>query len=110
MYENFNEFIKNNEKLDIKSEREFLEVYNGKSFLNGLYRIHNLEDREKRNVPDGKKIICSVIAEEGILHLKQCQRSIREAAITVAFFLQSIHHLPENTGVHTVGKRSQKIK
>ena len=31
MYENFNEFIKNNEKLDIKSEREFLEVYNGKS-------------------------------------------------------------------------------
>jgi len=30
--------------------------------------------------------------------------------ITVAFFLQSIHHLPENTGVHTVGKRSQKIK
>ena len=47
MYENFNEFIKNNEKLDIKSEREFLEVYNGKSFLNGLYRIHNLEDREK---------------------------------------------------------------
>lgn len=41
---------------------------------------------EKRNVPDGKKIICSVIAEEGILHLKQCQRSIREAAITVAFF------------------------
>ena len=39
MYENFNEFIKNNEKLDIKSEREFLEVYNGKSFLNGLYRI-----------------------------------------------------------------------
>ena len=43
MYENFNEFIKNNEKLDIKSEREFLEVYNGKSFLNGLYRIHNLE-------------------------------------------------------------------
>ena len=55
---------------------------------------------KKRNVPDGKKIICSVIAEEGILHLKQCQRSIREAAITVAFFLQSIHHLPENTGVH----------
>ena len=49
---------------------------------------------KKRNVPDGKKIICSVIAEEGILHLKQCQRSIREAAITVAFFLQSIHHLP----------------
>ena len=47
---------------------------------------------KKRNVPDGKKIICSVIAEEGILHLKQCQRSIREAAITVAFFLQSIHH------------------
>ena len=45
---------------------------------------------KKRNVPDGKKIICSVIAEEGILHLKQCQRSIREAAITVAFFLQSI--------------------
>lgn len=41
---------------------------------------------KKRNVPDGKKIICSVIAEEGILHLKQCQRSIREAAITVAFF------------------------
>lgn len=65
---------------------------------------------EKRNVPDGKKIICSVIAEEGILHLKQCQRSIREAAITVAFFLQSIHHLPENTGVHTVAKKSQKIK
>ena len=29
---------------------------------------------KKRNVPDGKKIICSVIAEEGILHLKQCQR------------------------------------
>lgn len=25
---------------------------------------------KKRNVPDGKKIICSVIAEEGILHLK----------------------------------------
>lgn len=65
---------------------------------------------KKRNVPDGKKIICSVIAEEGILHLKQCQRSIREAAITVAFFLQSIHHLPENTGVHTVEKKSQKIK
>jgi hypothetical protein len=64
----------------------------------------------EKKVPDGKKIICSVIAEEGILHLKQCQRSIREAAITVAFFLQSIHHLPENTGVHTVGKRSQKIK
>ena len=45
-----------------------------------------------------------------LLQKKQCQRSIREAAITVAFFLQSIHHLPENTGVHTVGKRSQKIK
>lgn len=27
-----------------------------------------------------------------------------------SLFLQSIHHLPENTGVHTVGKRSQKIK
>ena len=54
MYENFNEFIKNNEKLDIKSEREFLEVYNGKSFLNGLYRIHNLEDREKWNEIIGK--------------------------------------------------------
>ena len=26
LLENFNEFIKNNEKLDIKSEREFLEV------------------------------------------------------------------------------------
>ena len=65
---------------------------------------------KKRNVPDGKKIICSVIAEEGILHLKQCQRSIREAAITVAVFLQSIHHQPENIGVHTVGKRRQKIK
>lgn len=65
---------------------------------------------KKRNVPDGKKIICSVIAEEGILHLKQCQRSIREAAITVAFFLQSIHHQPESIGVHTVGKRSQKKK
>lgn len=65
---------------------------------------------EKKECPRWEKIICSVIAEEGILHLKQCQRSIREAAITVAFFLQSIHHLPENTGVHTVGKRSQKIK
>lgn len=44
---------------------------------------------KKRNVPDGKKIICSVIAEEGILHLKQCQRSIREAAITVAVFCKA---------------------
>ncbi len=42
--------------------------------------------------------------------MKQCQRSIREAAITVAFFLQSIHHLPENTGVHTVGKKKSKDK
>lgn len=25
-------------------------------------------------------------------------------------FLQSIHHQPENIGVHTVGKRRQKIK
>lgn len=65
---------------------------------------------KKKNVPGGKKIICSVLAEEKDSHLKQCQRSIREAAITVAFFLQSIHHLPENTGVHTVGKRRQKIK
>lgn len=63
---------------------------------------------KKRNVPDGKKIICSVIAEEGILHLKQCQRSIREAAITVAVFLQSIHHQPENIGVHTVGKEDKR--
>lgn len=65
---------------------------------------------EKKECSRWEKIICSVIAEEGILHLKQCQRSIREAAITVAFFLQSIHHLPENTGVHTVAKKSQKIK
>lgn len=63
---------------------------------------------KKRNVPDGKKIICSVIAEEGILHLKQCQRSIREAAITVAVFLQSIHHQPESTGVHTVAKKAKR--
>lgn len=27
-----------------------------------------------------------------------------------SLFLQSIHHLPENTGVHTVAKKSQKIK
>ena len=65
---------------------------------------------KKRNVPDGKKIICSVLAEERDSLLKPCRRNIREAAITVAFFLQSIHHLPENTGVHTVGKRRQKIK
>ena len=57
----------------------------------------------------GKKIICSVIAEEGILHLKQCQRSIREAAITVAFFCKvSITY--RKIPVAYCGKRSQKIK
>lgn len=65
---------------------------------------------KKKNVPGGKKIICSVLAEEKDSLLKQCQRNIREAAIIVAVFLQSIHHQPESTGVHTAGKRSQKIK
>lgn len=65
---------------------------------------------KKRNVPDGKKIICSVIAEEGILHLKQCQRSIREAAITVAVFFAK--H-PSPTGKYRCaycGKKKPKDK
>lgn len=65
---------------------------------------------KKRNVPDGKKIICSVIAEEGILHLKQCQRSIREAAITVAFFFAKY---PSPTGKYRCaycGKKKSKDK
>ena len=65
---------------------------------------------KKRNVPDGKKIICSVIAEEGILHLKQCRRNIREAAITVADFFAK--H-PSPTGKYRCaycGKKKPKDK
>ena len=65
---------------------------------------------KKKNVPGGKKIICSVLAEEKDSFLKPCRRNIREVTVTAVSFLPVIHHQPESTGVHTAGKRSQKIK
>jgi hypothetical protein len=65
---------------------------------------------KKRNVPDGKKIICSVLAEEKDSLLKPCRRNIREVTVTAVSFLPVILPQLGNIDVHTVAKKSQKIK
>lgn len=48
---------------------------------------------EKKNVPGGKKIICSVLAEEKDSLLKPCRRNIREVTVTaVSFCLSSFRN------------------
>lgn len=44
MFRKFFEFVGESTKQDIRSVDEFLEYCSGKSFLNGLYRIHNTAD------------------------------------------------------------------
>ena len=54
MFHKFFEFTGEKNKQDIQSVEEFLEYCSGKSFLNGLYRIHNTEDIPKWNGIVGK--------------------------------------------------------
>ena len=49
MFRKFFEFAGENNKQNMQSTEEFLEYCSGKSFLNGLYRIHNTEDIPKWN-------------------------------------------------------------
>ena len=49
MFRKFFEFVGESTKQDIRSVDEFLEYCSGKSFLNGLYRIHNTADIPKWN-------------------------------------------------------------
>lgn len=44
MFRKFFEFAGENNKQNMQSIEEFLEYCSGKSFLSGLYRIHNTED------------------------------------------------------------------
>ena len=54
MFRKFFEFVGEKNKQDIQRVEEFLEYCSGKSFLNGLYRIHNAEDIPKWNGIVGK--------------------------------------------------------
>ena len=54
MFHKFFEFTGEKNKQEIQSAEEFLEYCSGKSFLNGLYRIHNTEDIPKWNGIVGK--------------------------------------------------------
>ena len=54
MFSKFFEFVGENDKKDIHSIEEFLEYCSGKSFLNGLYRIHSSADIPKWNAIVGK--------------------------------------------------------
>lgn len=65
---------------------------------------------KKKNVPGGKKIICSVLAEEKDSLLKPCRRNIREVTVTAVSFWPVILPQLGNIDVHTVAKKSQKIK
>ena len=49
MFRKFFEFVGESTKQDIRSVDEFLEYCSGKSFLNGLYRIHDTADIPKWN-------------------------------------------------------------
>jgi hypothetical protein len=49
MFEKFLDFIKEDKKINIRSTEEFIKQYNGKTFLNGLYRIHQTNDLKKWN-------------------------------------------------------------
>lgn len=63
---------------------------------------------EKKNVPGGKKIICSVLAEEKDSLLKPCRRNIREVTVTAVSFLPVILPQLGNTDVHTVAKKAKR--
>ena len=65
---------------------------------------------KKKNVPGGKKIICSVLAEEKDSLLKPCRRNIREVTVTAVSFLPVILPQLGNTDVHTVAKKKPKGK
>lgn len=49
MFRRFFEFVKMTDNNNIKSVDEFLKVYDGTTFLNGLYRLHRTEDVKKWN-------------------------------------------------------------
>ena len=49
MFSKFFEFVGENNKEDIQSMEKFLEYCSGRSFLNGLYRIHHITDIPKWN-------------------------------------------------------------
>ena len=60
---------------------------------------------KKKNVPGGKKIICSVLSEEKDSLLKPCRRNIREVTVTAVSFLPVILPQLGNIDVHTVAKK-----
>mgnify|MGYP000506048095 CR=1 FL=1 len=65
---------------------------------------------KKKNVPGGKKIICSVLAEEKDSLLKLCRRNIREVTVTAVSFF-ACH--PSATGKYRCaycGKKKPKDK
>jgi len=47
MFENFFEYVGIDNKNEINNKKDFIEQYSGCSFLNGIYRIHNVEDIKK---------------------------------------------------------------
>ena len=63
---------------------------------------------KKKNVPGGKKIICSVLAEEKDSLLKPCRRNIREVTVTAVSLLPVILPQLGNTDVHTVAKKAKR--
>ncbi len=54
MFEKFFNFVGIPNDISIQNNNDFLKVCSGKSFLNGLYRIHRIEDIEKWNEIIGK--------------------------------------------------------
>lgn len=52
MFEKFREFVGITEGEDIGEMEQFLQIYSGYSFKNGLYRIHNIND-----IPKWTKIV-----------------------------------------------------
>lgn len=54
MFTNFLKFIGNDDDNKISTAEEFLKIYQGQSFLDGLYRIHNFSEIAKWNDIVGK--------------------------------------------------------
>ena len=54
MFSGFFEFVNVTNNTEVQSVDDFLRACSGKSFLNGLYRIHNTEDMTKWNEIVGK--------------------------------------------------------
>lgn len=47
MFERFISFVKKTGEVNVKSVEEFIDQYNGQTFLNGLYRLHYKKDIKK---------------------------------------------------------------